>query len=250
VWRAASWESGESNERSGVCGRGSFDTPSRFCALRSCVGCGRPFAFFFLVVVQALTVRRTPARASEADTVDAGGPVPHRYRALRVLLLVSRLLAVFLMEREKKRFGVGIEAPDVPLWSDDEMRTCRVQVDPQYLPLRKTTDLLCVLDKARAIPGVDEVLLAQLRKWSERDGISAEKIATASLSDEEGAYIASISPSLDSLRLRDSSELAVLIRVIVDKKLVPWTAQTGLSVAGELKRIDFMKSSARKKCRN
>jgi hypothetical protein len=130
------------------------------------------------------------------------------------------------------------------------MRTCRVQVDPQYLPLRKTTDLLCVLDKARAIPGVDEVLLAQLRKWSERDGISAEKIATASLSDEEGAYIASISPSLDSLRLRDSSELAVLIRVIVDKKLVPWTAQTGLSVAGELKRIDFMKSSARKKCRN
>jgi hypothetical protein len=153
------------------------------------------------------------------------------------------------MEREKKRFGVGIEAPDVPLWSDDEMRTFRVQVEPQYLPLRKATDLLCVLNKARAILGVDEVLLAQLNKWCERDGISVEKIASAGLSGEEGAYIASVSPNFESLRLRDASELAILIRIIVDKKLVPWTAQTGFSVAGELKRIDFIKSNARKKCR-
>lgn len=85
-------------------------------------------------------------------------------------------LLQFLMEREKKRFGVGIEAPDMPLWSDDELRTFRVQVDPQFLPLRKATDLLCVLNKARAIPGVDEVLLVQLNKWCERDGISVEKI--------------------------------------------------------------------------
>jgi hypothetical protein len=139
---------------------------------------------------------------------------------------------------------------DVPLWSDDEMRTFRVQVDLQYLPLRKTTDLLCVLNKARAIPGADDVLQAQLNKWCERDGLVVEKIALASLSAEEGAYIASISPTLDSLKLRDASELAFLIRLLVDKKILPWTAQSGLSVAGELKRIDFMKSSARKKCRN
>jgi hypothetical protein len=106
------------------------------------------------------------------------------------------------------------------------------------------------LEKARAIPCVDEVLLMQLKKWSERDGLSAEKSAAASLSAEEGAYIASVSPNLDSLKLRDASELAFLIRLLVDKKILPWTAQSGLSVAGELKRIDFMKSSARKKCRN
>lgn len=94
------------------------------------------------------------------------------------------------------------------------------------------------------------MLIAQLNKWCERDGLVVEKIASASLSAEEGAYIASISPNLDSLKLRDASELAFLIRLLVDKKILPWTAQSGLSVAGELKRIDFMKSSARKKCRN
>ncbi len=153
------------------------------------------------------------------------------------------------MERERKKFGVGIKAPDVPLWSDEELRTCRVQVEPQYLPLRKPADLLSVLNKARDVPGVDEALLSQLKQWCERDGVSLAKIASASLSAEENAYVASISPHLDSLRLRDASELAILIRILVDKKLVPWTAQSGFSVVGELKRIDFMKSSARKKCR-
>jgi hypothetical protein len=76
----------------------------------------------------------------------AGRALLCRYRALHVVLLLSPPLAVFLMERETKRFGVGIEAPDVPLWLDDEMRTFRVQVEPQYLPLRKATDLLCVLN--------------------------------------------------------------------------------------------------------
>ncbi len=74
---------------------------------------------------------------------------------------------------------------------------------PQYLPLRKVAYLLCVLSKARAIPGVDDALEAQLKLWSDRDGVSVSKIATASLSAEEDAYIASISPLSGCAMLRN-----------------------------------------------
>lgn len=156
------------------------------------------------------------------------------------------------MERKAKSFKVGIAAPEVTAWTPEQWRTFCVQVDRPYLPFRAVSDLLSVLNKAQHVHGVTDAIVALLQSWAvDREKINTVAIAEANFSQEEAAYVASIEPTIDSLKHRTAADLALVIGHLVDANFIKMEDPTpkAFSVAGELKRIDFLKSNARKKCR-
>lgn len=151
----------------------------------------------------------------------------------------------------KRSYGVGIDAPVVPLFSDDEIYRGRVQVSTECLILRKHSDLLAVLTKALLIAHAKDTVLSQLLEWAARDNVTIEGIGAANdISAEQAVYLQSIEPTLLSLPSRDIGELALLIRALVDAKIISMETGDGFTVAGELKRLDYLKSDARKKARS
>mgnify|MGYP003659951434 CR=1 FL=1 len=153
---------------------------------------------------------------------------------------------------KKPSYTVGIKAPEVSKLTADDWRSLKIQVDPKYLPYRSVSDLLAVLNKARYKPDVETCTIAILERWAlEREKVKLSRLTEAQLDEEELKYVQSISPTWESLVLRDAADLALLIEELVEKKILHHeaTSKGDFSVAGELKRLDYVKSSARKKLR-
>jgi hypothetical protein len=143
VWRAASWESGESNERSGVCARGSFDAPSRFSAPGSCVGRGGAFAFFFPLVVPALPLGRAWALTSEGVYINAGRALPGRSLALgasfgRLVSGLSQERRLLRWPKSEKRLTTKVPRNTWERWAPRDLRLWR---DAPRQMTTKTQDL-------------------------------------------------------------------------------------------------------------
>lgn len=154
------------------------------------------------------------------------------------------------MERHQKSFKVAILAPTVPQFTEEQWRTLRVQVAREYLPFRDHSDLLSVLTKASVEDSVRQAILGVLHNWAmSRESIDVPA-STDDLSAEQQGYFASIEPTWESLKHRSSVDLALLIFHLLDAGLIKMEADKGFCVAGELKRIDFVKSDARKKLRS
>jgi len=134
------------------------------------------------------------------------------------------------MQSKAKSFKVGVAAPEVPSFSEEQWRTLRVQLDPQYLPFRDPADLLKVLNKAKATEGVQAAVIAQLKEWATTREKIDPNCSPSALSAEEHEYYATIAPTWDSLVHRGSVDMALLILHLVDKGIVPMESDQGFCV--------------------